>query len=299
MSLLQQRIILPRSIILSFDTLNKILYEFNSVSIDIGTTVYLDFTETEWIDGELTTLLGILATDLSSKGFEVYVVGILGNAKTILGKNKFLESHGLGESIVDNHNSTIPYVMFSSSNVKKIRSYLDDIVFTKIDEHMDEIDLNIIRESIFELLQNVKDHSESDRVLLCGQYFHKKKKIELAFADPGVSIPTKVQRTVKLKSDYDCIDWATLKGNSTKEVLSSGLGLFELRENIVGLGEMIIISRKGYWQIDSQGKLKGKNMEFQIPGTLINLTFYLPDNVKRKKKIDIIDCKETISDIAF
>lgn len=293
-----QYIKFPKNILLSYKIVNNILSEYDKVNLVYSNQVCLDFSETNWIDGELTTLLGVLAGNLSVEGYSVYVTGVSGNAKEILGKNKFLEIHKLGESIKDDFSSTIPYVIFNSSSIKQIGAYLDNIVFPKIDSHMAQMDLDIIRDSIFELLQNVKDHAESDRVLLCGQYFHKKKKIELAFADIGVSIPLKVKNNPELlfKSDHDCIDWATLMGNSTKQIPSSGLGLYELRENILGLGEMTIISNKGFWRMGSKGELKGGNLDYEFPGTLINLTFFLPDNDKREK---LFDNEDTISDLFF
>lgn len=283
---MKEVISLPCNINLSVNNIGYILDQYNKIP-EKTKEVVLDFSKVKWIDGELTTFLGIISGQLFRKGMAVFTRGITGNAQTILGKNGFLELHGLGTPIEDVYHSTIPYIIINSQEVKKIKQYLDEKVFPKINQHIEEEGLLLIQESIFELLQNVKDHSNSNKVVLCGQYFHKKEKIELAFADLGVSIPFKVEN--KLDGDLsDCkyIDWATMRGNSTKLMESSGLGLFEIRDNLTGIGKMTIISRNGYWTIDNDGNVRENELASPFPGTLINLTFYLKNNSKRKKNIE-------------
>ncbi|MGO4940961.1 hypothetical protein ACTQ45_13270 [Fundicoccus sp. Sow4_D5] len=247
-----------------------------------------DFKKVRWFDSHLTTLLGVLVDRLHSNSKKVFFEfgEEESSTKKILSQNGFLKHYNINPINKDIHNTSIPFKVFKSKEYDAIDSYLNNDVFTLIENKIHSDDLGIIEDSIYELCLNVHEHSNSEKFFLCGQYFPRKHKVILCFADAGVSIPHKISQKLHLKDDLEYIDWATNQGHSTKTSAYSGLGLTTIRNNMLGLGDVEIVSRAGYWSVDSQGLVGKQHMYNEFPGTMINLTFYLTGHPLRSNRFD-------------
>lgn len=248
--------------------------------------ILVDFTTVRWFSGELTSLLGIMIGKLQSNKKTVLVKTNENKVSNLLRKNGFFEMYKLEDVRIDTYQSTIPFLRVYSESVKKIEEYLNDSVFPKITSRLPLDDLTTIQEAVFELMQNVKDHAESDILYVSGQYYPNKHKIELSFADAGVTIPKKfLQKYESSKSDDLLIKWATEEGNSTKNISSSGLGLYDIKESLNGIGKLTIVSNYGYYSYEGEDEEYLNRLESPLPGTLVNLTFYMYNHDKRSQQI--------------
>ena len=137
--------------------------------------------------------------------------------------------------------------------------------------------LEIVANCIFEIVHNIKEHSGSKEVLICGQWYPTKGKLALAIADVGMSIPKKINnyfKTVgkKQQPDWWAINWATEKGNSTKAILDGGLGLYELKNSFMDHGQLKILSNNALLLYNKEEAYYSE-LDYSFPGTLLHLEF--------------------------
>ncbi len=271
-----QEIHIPKSIELSQRSLNHILYQIDSLK-EQDKEVRFDFSETTWINAELSVFLAVLINKIHKKGYNLYGAPKIDKVINILAKNGFLEMYGLiEESEPDKYGTVIPFKVFKSDDYDKIDNYLKNDVFSKINRHVNSLDLDQITENIFEIVHNVKDHSQSNLVLICGQWYPNLNKLSLAIADDGVTIPESFRELFSntQKSDSFLVDYSTQKGVSTKDVFDSGLGLYTLKKGFTKLGELKILSKTGL-VIYNENIDKQIDLEAPFPGTLIRLAFLI------------------------
>lgn len=263
--------------------INELLYKYETRDKTASSIVF-DFSETTWCDASVTPLLGvIIGNALIDYPGQVYVSKIPNKkVSNILEKNGFLNTYGLAEKTPDTYGTTIPYTVLDCNDDEKIDDFLDKEVFGFLRNHIEAAEIEIIRNSINEVSHNVKDHSSKSKLFFCGQFYPKKGYISLTMTDDGITIPTKIKQKFSLMTDkLDChlIEWATGKGNSTKSIASSGLGLFGIRNYISEIGEFTILSGNGYWYQSRIGEQTLYELSYRYSGTLLNMKFYT-DNQK-------------------
>lgn len=277
-------LLMPEKISIDFECINNILLQFNRCAPDRKEIIF-DFTATNWISAEVTPFLGNLVHKGQAKGYDVYFNN-LNNPKilSILEKNNFLATYNLSKKKNDVYNTTIPYKVVPAKEDEVVDNYLDNLVFPLIHTHLPAEEISAIREAVYEISHNVKDHSENPDFFICGQYYPKSKLISLSLSDNGITIPQKVSNKFDFfssRDDAEIINWSTEKGNSTKNLGSSGLGLFDIKRNIKGIGNLQIMSRTGYWIQNTDGTVILKNLQSVYTGTFINLTFLLHGHIER------------------
>lgn len=276
-----QDIILPDQITSNQPgTIGSILSLFSSLTpADFDNDVCVNFVNVNWISAEMTTLLGMEMRRLQQKKYKVFTTGMKGLVKGILEKNGFNQIILNSAKGIDTYGTTIPYIEIDAENRDNINNYLTDAVFPQISSHF-ALEQSF-RDAVFEVADNTHVHSNSSILYMCGQYFPKKKSLMFAIADNGISIPQKVNSNKFFypilggENDAKLIDWATRRGNSTKSVPSSGLGLFEIKETMLSLGELTIISNWGYWKINNSGTSLKRTLSSPFNGTLIHFNFLL------------------------
>lgn len=268
---------MPANIYLNHPCINTMLNLYHSKDTK-ETEIVFDFSDTTWISGETTPFLGVLLGMSQKLGHNIYSTGINNaNVRNILEKNNFLPTYGIGYKANDVHETTIPYTVLNCHDDLAIDTFLDSKVFSLIHKHINENEIEIIRSAVNEISHNIKDHSTESAVYFCGQFYPKKNVIALTLADNGITIPAKIKHKFVSKendTDHDIINWATGSGNSTKKVASSGLGLFDIKTNIQGIGTLKILSNRGYWEQRSNGEIVKKELGFPYPGTLICLELF-------------------------
>lgn len=289
---------IPREFNLDYKTTNNFLGQVNSIDLNSSDKdVILDFGENIWFNAELTTFLGAVITRFNNNGFRVYISELSNKVELILKKNGFLTAYGLKSGTEDTYETTIPFYFVPAKSIKEIDQYLDEKVFSKISKLRESTispsGIELMENAVYEVVHNIKEHSESTHVIMCGQYYPTKEKVVFTIADIGVSLPKKVSENMDyLISDLECIDWAVKKGNSTKEIQSSGLGLYDISNQLGKSGRLHIISRNAYWVMEKGNITSKKTLDHTYFGTLLNLEFHLDTS-------HMIDDIDEIMDIFF
>lgn len=254
--------------------IQQLINDVNTAIQSNQSTVEFDFSNSQFIAGEMTVLLGMLLTEVKKSGKKYRVNGITDNVSKALTRNNFLPYFMGGTSLTDIYNNTIQFYCGNARDDDSLNKYLDDQVFKNdhwVDVTSGQQEKEKISSAIHELAINVYEHSTVNKVLCCGQYYPNMHKLSFALGDNGISIPASVS-TAKFDSDSNLIDWATQKGTSTKNEVASGLGLYSVKNKLTSSGGLTIISRNGYWRKASNLE-KGAITMFELDKSPLNGTF--------------------------
>lgn len=202
----------------------------------------------------MTVLLGMLLREVKKAGKIYMLNGITDDVSKALTRNNFLPYFLGGTTLTDNYNNTIQFYCGDARDDSSLNKYLDEQVFRN--NHWNDVTSNQqeqekISSAIHELALNVSEHSTVNEVLCCGQYYPTLHKLSFALADNGISIPANITTNKHLfdvSPDSNLINWATLRGTSTKAEPASGLGLYSIKSKLTSSGGLTIISRNGYWR---------------------------------------------------
>jgi len=298
---------IPRSFTMDYEQIDSILNELAVIRNSDVHEIGLDFTYTNFFSAELSTFLGIIIQHLQSEGYELFARNLKIDSKVgrILSKNEFLKLIMDKDPIRDTYNSTIKYVKVNSENINSINSYLENNFIPKFESTVKTSGLNkeleeSFKDSIFEFSDNISSHSHSKYLYMCGQYFYNNKELKMAIADMGITIPRNLREHHVLVggvSDDEYIDWAMQKGNSTKGIPQSGMGLNEIKEAMKRLGHMTIVSNRGYWKQSYDGTIEKKLLSEPFPGTLLHMNILL--NKSSDYENDILNIFENNDDLVF
>ncbi|WP_076645657.1 hypothetical protein [Latilactobacillus sakei] len=304
--MLDYTIYFPKNLSQQSNSVTNILKQFNKLNSTMApANVILNFTGTFFIGGEMTALVTAMVKILQEDGFTVKITKFQRSVGNILQRNGFLETLGVMEHHEDDKKTVIPlFVGYSQDENTIMKDYLNNKVFSFVQWpnklHGKNHEIETINSAISETTRNISEHSGSNTVFMCGQFYPTLNHLRLTIVDTGVSIPINLRNHVeKLKKENDTtlLDWATASGNSTKDTIASGLGLFSIKENLVGEGEFTIISNNAFWKQSSSGTVIKKNMACTMPGTFIHLNFYLGSD---KNNNDNYQLNDTINyDLLF
>lgn len=287
---------MPTSLTCYYGNISKILLQFNSlipkdgenildfIDIHAHEKIVFDFSKTTFLSAELTTFLSALWELLFEYGYkDISIFGMNNKIESILSKNGFLEYYQLGAKKTDYNQTTISFLKAYSQDDQTLRKYLVNNVLSNKNwpSHLstDGAEIEIINSALSELTLNISEHSGSNIVLACGQFFPQKHRLEFSIADIGKSIPNNIKNRkgdiVTFENDSSYIDWATDMGHSTKNIAASGLGLFDIKTNLLHNGELTIISNYGYWKQMMSSEINKQDLPSPFKGTLIHLNFSL------------------------
>lgn len=141
----------------------------------------------------------------------------------------------------------------------------------------DEI-LDVLTYSIREIMRNVIEHSQSDKIWYAGQYWPSKDRVEITILDEGIGIQKSLEKNkrLKIKSDEDAlllslepgISSKTFNKGSNDPYQNSGFGLYMTSS---------ICKEGGDFVIGSCTKALGTNVrgtafrELKFQGTIIRM----------------------------
>jgi hypothetical protein len=132
---------------------------------------------------------------------------------------------------------------------------------------------------LWELFNNVADHTRHDRGCIFGQHYPNKKELLLVFADFGIGIPASVRKVIDPITDQDAIVKSTEEGFSTRSTPQNrGAGLRYVLDVVVGScrGRVTIHSHRGSVCFSNEGGQtvsNGAELHGYCPGTTIELLF--------------------------
>lgn len=277
-----QKLKFPKEITLKPSAVGYISRQFEKANSSSDEHVHFDFSKTDWINAELSVLIGVLLHHLFENKKKITGTPQHKKVRDALAKNGFLKEYKLiNENSPDMLNNTIPYKVFKSNDEEAIYKYLSVDVYNRIKEHLRDNDQRLFDEkfeqlidNIFELVHNITEHSESSDLFICGQYYFNENKLSIAIADSGITIPNKFKESYHdiKHNDSEIINNATSQGISTKKSEASGLGLFTLKESVNGLGSLKILSNRGLATYQGEKNDKLTELEHPFNGTLVRIS---------------------------
>lgn len=268
---------------MNYTDIQTLLFKFNELrnsrtQIGYPCDIQFDFQNCSFFVSELSTLLYVMKVQLEREMNTVKFINMSSGLQRVFSKNQF---NNIGNPFSNTNSTVIPLFHGYSSSTLQIFDYLHNNVFgnrnwpSKLDESNE---IEAINSAIYEISLNIQEHSGSNYIYMCGQFYPQKEELSFTILDEGIGIPFNLKEHIESlssKSDGELIEWATKRGNSTKSNIASGLGLFDIKSNLTDNGEMTIVSNNGFWYLDADGSTQISNISNPLSGTLIHLKFLL------------------------
>lgn len=248
-------------------------------------TIQLDCFKTQWFDANLFALLGAFLSDVKVLN-SVSFINLSNSLKKVMIRNGFLQRNKSVEE--EKYKTAIPYQKFKSNEEQGFCNYIEKELLQR-DEFpvMSDLLKKKMSQKMIEIFTNAHQHSQSDFVYTCGQYYREKSKLSFTIADMGTTIQENVKSFQKKSiSAIDAIIWAVDEGTTTRPRsagLPGGLGLNLLREFAkMNKGRIQIVSDCALWEQSEIGKIATFKLDNAILGTIVNIEFNLSDTASYK-----------------
>lgn len=245
--------------------------------------ISLDFSKISFIASNQFAILGcILDTYMDSHPTsKIFMINLNKKIMETIQKNGFNVHLDL-KKLPDIHNTVIPYTIFDISKIDEFERYIMLSIFKRTDiPKMSEKVRGRIIDNILEIFNNVKEHTHSQKVYACGQYFPKSSLLYFTIVDSGETIPYNVNeyfKRISTLSPAKTLEWALGTGNTTRiSETPGGLGLSLLKDFVeLNAGHFYIVS--GNETFEKKGK-KERHMFMtpSFPGTIVTVAFNLSD----------------------
>lgn len=263
----------------NFDGYNHLCSLYHRLKNCKDKYITFNFSKANFIEANLCALIGTIFEMLEENNNIVSLENINHKIANILRKNSFLIKYGY-PTLNDRFDTSLKYERLNPQEGTKFIGYIKDELFSKTDfPSLSEGLRRKISENIFELYDNARTHGKCNYIHICGQFFPKapKKPLHFTIVDKGITIKENVCNFLaKSLSGSETIQWAIVRGNSTKQEVG-GLGLDIIFEFIkLNKGKIHIVSADGYYEF-SNGQETTKTLSNPFEGTLVNLTFDLTD----------------------
>lgn len=267
----------------SHQVLANLFHEIHGFNGDI---LLLNFRNVTFISANQFSVLGCVISTFHAKHPEISirVSNVSEKLKRIMRINGF-GRHLSYASLPDINNTAIPYKIFDVTEIAEFEKYITISIFKREDlPQMSSGVRNQIIDNILEIFNNVHEHTCSQHLFSCGQFFPKRKLLFFTITDAGETIPYNVKRycqkyNITLKNPDYLLSWALQSGNSTKSLDEPrGLGLYLLSEFIhLNNGELYIISGNEVFEQNTAGE-RYMRLECPFPGTIVTMAFNLSDH---------------------
>jgi hypothetical protein len=272
--------------IASHSTSYELLFRlYNDLKTYRNQQILISFKNVTWVEANLTSILGALIEDLSLQGNIINFIEFDNFFKKsdILIRNGFADYYKIqhNKTSFNNYNTHLPYKVYNSNNQVDHINYVKNEIIAS--EHFpNEFESEDIREeiktNICEIFVNAQTHGECENIHVCGQFYPLKKNFNITIVDSGVTIKNNVHKYIGNPniSASDCINWAMIMNNTTKnKTTPGGIGLGELLNHIKDNdGRIQVISSNGFWEYYN-GSVTKYDMNFNFEGTIVNIMFNL------------------------
>ncbi len=249
----------------------------------IGESVFIDFTDCNYIEGNLCAVIGSIIHGMQSRGCTVYFSGHSTDIKRALVNNGFWKAFKPDDAVDHVPDGTaVPFRWFRKDEETAFKDYITAEVFRKMVKlQLSEALRKRMIESVAEIYVNAYAHGFCDLAFCCGQFFRNSQNLSITFVDLGRTIKGNVEEFLaKPYSGIESIEWALAGTNTTKKLHSGGLGLKITKAFIdMNLGRMHIVSANGFWALE-QGVYYRHELPLAFPGTVVTLTFDLTDTTQ-------------------
>lgn len=256
------------------------------------TLIIFDLSNTQNIFPNTCAPLGMIIEKIKSKGNEIAFFNVQERINKILISNNFM--YYICRNVRKEPEDLLSYRRFS---VKQKDVFEKDLLgklnlFTNINKvYCEEKEVTRV---LSEMFVNVKMHTKSKDVSVCGYYDEEKKELCLSISNHGITISKNIEEKNRyiFGKEIEAICWAVKRSSSTRSNCESGgLGFYTTRRFIQSnKGALWIVSGRGYW-FENNSKVESYELKSSFPGTLITIKIPLDYNVFNYYKLKI----ETIS----
>jgi hypothetical protein len=160
--------------------------------------------------------------------------------------------------------------------IQKYADRIASVISRDVETNQDMFD--VLSYTIREVMRNVFEHGETDRLFFCAQYWPKSKKVEFAVVDFGIGIRRGLgtNPNFRFATDKEAIEYSLLPSVSGKTHLprrsnvwfNSGYGLYMTNRLARNGGNFVIASRNTAIYFTNRTKM---NYETSFPGTALRM----------------------------
>lgn len=259
--------------------LSSLAFKLNNADCD---RLIIDISNVHFIASNQFAVLGCLLDNYKRQHEHVSLIlrGIQSPIQEMIQKNRFGVHHFDLSPLPDIHNTVIPYKAFHVQEINEYELYLTLKLFSRNDLPVMSSSLkNLIQDYLLEVFKNVTDHTSSDYVYTCGQYFPKASLLYFTIVDSGETIPYNVTRYFQKNGQAlpnNSLQWALMQGTTTSsEAGPRGIGLYLIKNFIQeNQGKIIIVSGQECYEFSSYRECY-QRLEYPFPGTIVTLAFNL------------------------
>lgn len=260
--------------------LSKLYTQLSCIQSD---KIYLDFSKVNFIASNQFAILGCILDTYRDQHptTTIYFSSLGNNIKKTIQKNGFNMHLGF-ERLPDTYNTTIPYTIFDINEINEFEKYIILRIFDREDiPKMSDLVKSKIIDNILEIFNNVKEHTHSNKIYTCGQYFPRSSLLYFTIVDSGETIPYNVNTfctNINIEVPTRPLEWAIAPGNTTRLAgTPGGLGLSLLRDFIeLNNGKLYIVSGNETYEKTGNGD-RHLYMQHSFPGTIVTVAFNLLD----------------------
>lgn len=248
--------------------------------------LFIDISKIRFIASNQFAILGCLLDHYqrAHDNTRLFLKDVQPSVLEIMRKNNFGSIHFDMDRLPDTYNTVIPYKVFSVQEINEYRDHINRKIFNRKDlPKMTSMLKSTINDYMLEVFKNVVDHTSSEFVYTCGQFFPKSSMLYFTVADHGETIPYNVLSYFKKnqrQAPSNILDWALQVGTTTSnDQIPRGVGLYLIRKFIQeNQGELFIISGKENYELNAN-KERYLSLCSAFPGTIVTLAFNLNDSV--------------------
>lgn len=183
------------------------------------------------------------------------------------------------------HDTALPLCLLNTDANEDAVEIVGSKIYDLLKNHLPDQPkgvINGIQYTIYEIIDNVDQHSLCEQGTLLVQYYPHKDSLDICVADNGLSIPgTYDQHDIDYQNDHDALEKA-LDGISTKQDFGHkrGYGLRTSTKMVChGLNGVILLSSRNASIIKRGNKQPSKVLEDHFwPGTVFIARLNLPDS---------------------
>ncbi|MCQ4035497.1 hypothetical protein [Kaistella montana] len=271
---------IPNDIKSDYEGYNFFVNLFHSVKDLKEQEIIFDFKEVSFFEANLSAVFGVMLEMLFYNNNKVKFHNVINRVETILRKNEFLTQLGYAP-VHDDYDTSLRYMRFEPADDEGFNNYIKNQLLGKRDfPAISKMLSKEILRNIFEIYENARTHGKCDFIHTCGQFFPRKpnKPLHFTVVDKGLNIKENVSSFRGKEIDArEAIEWAMVKGNTTKLQTSGGLGLALIFEFIkLNRGKIQIVSANGFYEYRN-GLVTTEILDNYFEGTIVNITFNFND----------------------
>lgn len=247
--------------------------------------VELDFCDCDYIGANGIAALSMFKRERDRLGFQT-TYKLPDASPKVLGplvKFGFMGLFSSDQSVPLDSHDAIPIFLVENFEAGEVLAHIDYQLTKQANQlpRMNEALARETKKSLFELIANIFQHSESEiGGVLTGQFHVRHDEFQICICDCGLGVSQRVMRAKpEFTSCSTALSWAVEGGNSTRDSdIPGGLGLHLLRDFVkVNEGLFRLCANNGVVS-ELAGVQTAHDHSFSFPGTLIELRLKVKEN---------------------